>query len=42
LILTHILESYDPQAALVAARAIFPGPVTLAEPEMVVTIGPAR
>lgn len=42
LILTHILESYDPQAALVAARAIFPGPVDLAQPDMVVTIGSAR
>ena len=42
LILTHILESYDPQAALVAARAIFPGHVQLAEPEMVVDIGNGR
>ncbi len=39
LILTHILESYDPQAALATAQGIFPGDVRLAEPEMVVTIG---
>lgn len=42
LILTHVLESYDPQAAVEAARAIFPGPVELAEPEMVVAIGSPR
>jgi len=42
LILTHILESYDPQAGRAAAQAIFPGPVDLAEPEMVVTIGSPR
>ncbi|MGD8486881.1 MAG: MBL fold metallo-hydrolase, partial [Chloroflexota bacterium] len=42
LILTHILESYDPQAALQAARQVFPGPVSLAEPELVVTIGATR
>jgi ribonuclease BN (tRNA processing enzyme) len=42
LILTHILESYDPQAALAAAREIFPGPVQLAEPEMVVAVGTVR
>ena len=42
LLLTHILESYDPQAALAAAREIFPGPVELAEPELVVTIGDDR
>jgi len=42
LILTHILESYDPQAALAAANEIFPGSVQLAEPEMVVDIGDAR
>ncbi len=39
LVLTHILESYDPQAALEAASATFPGPVELAEPELVVTVG---
>ncbi len=39
LILTHVLESYDPQAALRVAREVFPGTVQLAEPEMVVTIG---
>jgi ribonuclease BN (tRNA processing enzyme) len=42
LILTHILEAYDPQAALEAARAVFDGPVELAEPEMVVQIGSGR
>ncbi len=42
LILTHVLESYDPQAAVEAARAIFPGPVELAEPELVVAIGSLR
>lgn len=42
LILTHILESHGPQAALVAAKEVFPGPVELAEPEMVVAIGDAR
>jgi ribonuclease BN (tRNA processing enzyme) len=42
LILTHILESYDPQAALAAAKEVFPGPVDLAEPEMVVAIGDVR
>lgn len=42
LILTHILESYDPQAALAAAREVFPGPVQLAEPEVVAVIGSDR
>lgn len=42
LILTHILESHDPQAALSAARKVFPGAVELAEPEMVITIGDVR
>ena len=42
LILTHILESYDPQAGRAAAQAVFPGPVHLAEPEMVVAIGSPR
>jgi ribonuclease BN (tRNA processing enzyme) len=42
LILTHILESYDTQAALLAAEGIFAGTVDLAEPEMVVTIGEHR
>ena len=41
LLLTHILEAYDPAAALAAAREVFPGPVDLAEPEMVVSIGAA-
>jgi ribonuclease BN (tRNA processing enzyme) len=42
LILTHILESHDPQAALTAAQGIFSGSVQLAEPEMVATIGSAQ
>lgn len=42
LLLTHILESHDPQAALAAAERLFPGPVELAEPEMVVSIGEVR
>ena len=42
LILTHILESHDPEAGLRAADVIFPGSVRLAEPEMVATIGDAR
>jgi ribonuclease BN (tRNA processing enzyme) len=42
LILTHILDSHDPAAAVRAAEGIFPGPVSLAEPEMVVEIGTAR
>lgn len=39
LILTHILEAYDPAAALRAAQEVFPGPVQLAEPELVITVG---
>ncbi len=39
LILTHILESHDPRAALEAAARVFPGPVTLAEPGGTVSIG---
>ena len=42
LILTHILEANDPQAALRAAIKVFPGPVQLAEPELVVHIGNDR
>ena len=42
LLLTHILESHDPQAARAAAQRVFPGTVELAEPEMVVPIGNAR
>mgnify|MGYP001820827950 FL=1 len=42
LLLTHVLESHGPQAALSAAQEVFPGPVELAEPEMVVTIGHER
>lgn len=39
LILTHILDAHDPVAALEAARAVFPGPVLLAEPDLIVEIG---
>jgi len=35
LVLTHILDAHDPEAALSAASAIFPGPVLLAEPGLV-------
>ncbi len=42
LILTHILEAHGPQAALHAAEGIFPGSVQLAEPELVIEIGPGR
>jgi ribonuclease BN (tRNA processing enzyme) len=42
LILTHVLESHDPQAGLKAARRIFPGSVELAEPELVVSMGHVR
>jgi ribonuclease BN (tRNA processing enzyme) len=42
LILTHILESYDPSAALIAAQGIFPGPVDLAEPGLTMAIGETR
>lgn len=42
LILTHILDSYDPQAALATAKEIFSGPVDLAQPEMVVNVGAIR
>ncbi len=42
LILTHILESYDPEAALAVAQEIFPGSVQLAVPELVVSVGNAR
>lgn len=42
LILTHMLDSYDPQAALVAAQAVFPGTVRLAQPDLEVFIGNAR
>lgn len=38
LVLTHILDAHDPQAALSAAMAIFPRQVQLAEPELVVVI----
>lgn len=39
LVLTHILESNDPQAALEAARQNFSGPVELAEPGSILHIG---
>lgn len=42
LILTHILEAHDPQAAVQAASGIFRGPVQLAAPELVVKVGTAR
>ncbi len=42
LILTHVLEAHDPQAALHAAEGIFPGSVRLAEPELVFEIGASR
>jgi ribonuclease BN (tRNA processing enzyme) len=42
LVLTHILESHDPQAGLRAARRIFPGSVELAEPELVVPMDQVR
>jgi ribonuclease BN (tRNA processing enzyme) len=42
LILTHVLESYDPEAAKRVADEIFPGSVRLAEPELVVQIGEPR
>ena len=42
LVLTHILESHDPQAAFDAAQALFPGSVQLAEPELVIEIGSRR
>lgn len=39
LILTHILDAHDPQAGREAAAAVFPGPVLLAEPGLVVRVG---
>ena len=42
LLLTHILDAHDPQAALEAAGAAFPGETRLAEPGMVVSIGATR
>jgi ribonuclease BN (tRNA processing enzyme) len=39
LVLTHILESHDPRAALEAAGRVFPGPVALAEPGGTIRIG---
>ncbi len=42
LILTHVLEAHDPDAALLAASKAFPGSVQLAAPEMVVAIGDPR
>ena len=39
LVLTHILDAHDPQAALEAAREVFPGPVELAEPSLILDIG---
>jgi ribonuclease BN (tRNA processing enzyme) len=42
LILTHILDSHGPQAALAAAAAVFEGPLQLADPDLVVDIGAER
>lgn len=39
LILTHILDAHEPAAAAEASRAIFPGPVDLARPGLMVDIG---
>lgn len=39
LLLTHVLESYGPEAGRQVAAASFSGPVRLAEPELVLTIG---
>ena len=39
LVLTHILDAHDPEAAVEAAREAFPGPVVLARPDLVVEIG---
>jgi ribonuclease BN (tRNA processing enzyme) len=38
LILTHILDAHDPDAAVDAAREGFPGPVQLARPDLVVAV----
>lgn len=42
LILTHVLDAHDPQAALKTAAGVFGGPVQLAEPELVVQLGEER
>lgn len=42
LILTHVLDDYDRPAALEEAKALFPGPVALAEPGMTFDVGEAR
>lgn len=39
LVLTHLLDEYDPPAALASAREAFTGPVSLAEPGMVLELG---
>jgi ribonuclease BN (tRNA processing enzyme) len=39
LVLTHVLDSHDPEAALRAAREVYRGPVVLAEPGLTVEIG---
>jgi ribonuclease BN (tRNA processing enzyme) len=41
LILTHILDAHDPAAAVIAARAVFDGPVRLADVDLVVDFGAA-
>jgi ribonuclease BN (tRNA processing enzyme) len=38
LVLTHILDAHDPQAAIGAARLVFRGPVDLAVPDLVVDV----
>lgn len=42
LILTHIVEAHDPDAALRAASGLFPGTVQLAVPGLVVHVGEPR
>lgn len=42
LILTHILDAHDPQAALETAAQVFRGPVQLAGPDLVVQLGEER
>jgi ribonuclease BN (tRNA processing enzyme) len=38
LVLTHILDAHDPEAAVLAARLVFGGPVDLAVPDLVVQV----
>jgi ribonuclease BN (tRNA processing enzyme) len=39
LILTHILDAHDPEAAVEAAREVFPGQVMQAQPGLVIELG---